>query len=120
MKSIITSILGMAVLAVLPITTFASTYQYVNTDGNVQSVNANSPAEALLAYNIAHTSGVMLVSDSNLSVSTPVVISSGNSVGNNTYLYVNTDGNVQSIRANSPAEAMLAYNISSTSGVMVI
>ena len=118
MKSIITSILGMAVLAVLPITTFASTYQYVNTDGNVQSINANSPAEALLAYNIAHTSGVILLSDSNSSVvftvNSPVVS------GSNTYLYVNTSGNVQSVSANSPAEALEVSNIGANSGVMAI
>ena len=121
MKSIITSILGVAVLVVLPITTFASTYQYVNTDGNVQSIVANSPSEALLAYNIGANSGVILASNSNVSVSTsPVVVTTVNSFGSNTYMYVNTNGNVQTINANSPAEALLAYNIGAHSGVMAI
>ncbi len=119
MKSIITSILGMAVLAVLPITTFASTYQYVNTDGNVQSTVANSASDALLVSNLGANSGVMLVSSSNVVFQTNVPVNTIG-VGSNTYAYVNTNGNIQYVNANSPAQALTVSNLGANSGVMAI
>ena len=105
---------SMAMFAVLPLATFAATYEYVNTTGSVQSEVANNPTQALSApANIAPTSGVILVSTDD---STNVV-----AYGNNTYEYVNTSGNLQTVLANNATQALSApTNMALTSGVVLL
>ncbi len=59
----------------LPAAAFAQTYEYVNTNGIIESVSANTADQALvLAPDIAPHSGVMLVETSTVipAVNTPV------------------------------------------------
>ena len=119
MKKITTSLFALT-LSILPIIAAASTYQYVDTGGRVQSVQANSPADAFTrAVNIDPHSGVMLVTVSTVLVPTsyPVVSSTSGRI----YQYVNINGALQSVQANSPAEAFArAVNIDPHSGVMLV
>jgi hypothetical protein len=119
-----TMILGlMVMLAALSTFSFnasAATYQYVDTSGNLQRVEAVSASQALMiAPNIGIRSGVMLYSG------LPTVItyvSNDNLISNVsyvTYQYVNTLGQVQSVIASTPEQAFsLATNIAPRSGVM--
>ena len=119
-KSIIIGIFSAAVFVALPVSLFASTYAYVNTSGDVQYVSADSSAQALLVSNLGYTSGVMLVSTTN-TVATPTYpVYPITSSGVHTYAYVNSNGVVQYVNANSSAEAMLVSNLGYTSGVMQI
>ncbi|MES2668551.1 MAG: hypothetical protein V4644_02600 [Patescibacteria group bacterium] len=53
---------------VLPGAALAATYAYVNTSGEVQTIETGSPDSALAATNIAARSGVILVTGSNDSI----------------------------------------------------
>lgn len=113
MKKLIMTSVVMAIMATVPMLSFAATYQYVDTNGSLSAVDANSPTQALTVSNIAPTSGVMLVSDS-LSFTSFVP------AGTNTYQYVDTNGNVSAVNADSPTQALTVSNIAPTSGVMLI
>lgn len=61
MKKITTASIALAI-SLLPVIAFASTYQYIDRNGTLRSVEANSPTQALaIAPNIALHSGVMLI-----------------------------------------------------------
>ena len=78
MKSILLSTIAVAVLAI-PAISFAATYEYVNTQGGLETVVANTPAEALaLPTDMDPHSGVMLVT--NTIVTTTPVVTTSNSV----------------------------------------
>jgi len=98
----------------------AATYLYANTSGNLQSIEANNPTEAMaIAPNIAVHSGVMLVSSTPLSIGgiDGVVLSATSNI----YLYVDTSGNLRTVVANNSTEAMaIAPNIAVHSGVMLV
>ncbi len=116
-----TTILGLvatfAFLSTFSLSVSAATYLYINTAGNIQTVEAISASQALaIAPNISAHSGVMLYSG------LPTVITSVNvnqTFPYVTYQYVNTMGQVQTVIASSSAEAFsLATNIDPNSGVM--
>jgi hypothetical protein len=102
----------------LPTAAFAATYDYVNTSGQVQKIDASSPDQAMvLATNIDPHSGVML--DTGFVTPVPVVIVT--TTGMHMYRYVDTNGNLGTVQASSPEQAMMiAPNISPNSGVMQI
>jgi hypothetical protein len=76
MKSLLLSTIAVAVLAI-PAISFAATYQYVNTQGGLETVVANTAEEALaLPTDMDPHSGVMLVTGANTTVTTPVVTNS--------------------------------------------
>lgn len=99
---------------------YAATYHYVNTSGNIQSVEANSPTEAIaIAPNRTPHSGVMLFSGTALT--TTNVGGNTSSTGSNLYMFVDANGNLQTVMANNPNEAMTtALNIGVHSGVMLV
>ena len=98
----------------------AATYLYVNTSGNVQSIEANNPTQAMaVAPNLAVHSGVMLVGGTPLAVGG--IGGADVSVTSNTYLYVDTNGNVRTVFANNSTQAMaIAPNKALHSGVMLV
>jgi len=105
-----------AILTAVPALSFAATYQYVNTNGNVSTVSADSAAQAMTVSDIAPTSGVIqITSGTSLNFTNFVPVS-----GTNTYQYVNTSGNVSTVNANSAAQAMTVSDIAPTSGVIQI
>jgi hypothetical protein len=76
MKSLLLSTIAVAVLAI-PAISFAATYQYVNTQGGLGTIVANSAEQALaLPTDMDPHSGVMLVTGTNTTVTTPVVTNS--------------------------------------------
>lgn len=116
-------IVGFAILTVMiasvafaQIAYAANTYQYVDINGNLASVIASNSSEALAtAVNRAPESGVMLVSSN----SAPSVL--GASTGGQTYMYVDINGAVQTVEANSSQDALnKAPNRAPESGVALI
>jgi len=100
----------------------AATYQYVNTTGNIQIVEAVNASQALvIAPNIALHSGVMLYSSSPIELT---YVNNNNdgalaTVPYLTYQYINTLGNVQAVMASDSTQAFsLATNIALHSGVI--
>ena len=65
MKNLIMTSVVMAIIATVPTLSFAATYQYVNTSGNLASVNADNATQALTVSNLAPTSGVILITGTN-------------------------------------------------------
>lgn len=122
MKKFKTTLIALAISA-LPVLALASTYQYVDTGGNLRSVEANSPTQALAtAPNLHIHSGVMLVSGNATVVQLPntgtVVVGTGNG---SFYRYVDTNGNLRGVWATSAAAALVtAPNIGMHSGVMLV
>jgi len=115
-------VLGLFVVTALSLGSYgvlnAATYQYVNTQGQLESISADSATEALrTASNLGSHSGVMLVSN----VTVQVVTTTSNGSNSNWYMYVNDSGVVITLSANSPAEAFAkAVNLATHSGVMLI
>jgi len=97
----------------------AEKYLYVNTSGNLQNIEANNPTEAIaIASNIATHSGVVL--DDNTSLSMGGIGGFIFSATSNTYLFVDTNGNLRTVVANNFTEAIaIASNIATHSGVMI-
>lgn len=60
-KNIVLGTVVTAGLIALPALGLAATYQYINTMGEVGSITANTPEEAMRASDISTHSGVMLV-----------------------------------------------------------
>ncbi|MDB5266073.1 MAG: hypothetical protein JWM39_786 [Parcubacteria group bacterium] len=78
MKTLLLGSLAMAAAVVAPAVSFADTFAYVNTSGDVQTMDATTANQAILtAPNIATHSGVMDLNVSN-STANPVA---GQSVG---------------------------------------
>ena len=90
------------------------TYLYVTNSSGLAYQVANSPEEAILkASNRDPNSGVMLVSDASLNSG----VSNNNDL--KTYYYVNIYGNLESINAANPIQAIMqAENRDSNSGVI--
>lgn len=131
-----------AALFALPAVSLAATYDYVNTNGQMQSVNAdNADAARALAVNIAPNSGVMLdsgtmtqnsgtMTQNNTTTTqgstTTTVVSNGTattaaSFPSGSYQYVDVNGNVKVIVAGSADAALaLATDIAPHSGVLSI
>ncbi len=115
-----TGLLFSTTLLLLPVATFAASYQYIDTGGTVRTVSAESSSEAVqLATNIDPHSGIMPASGS-LSSGDNVVVTPTPTASDGTqlYHYIDRNGVVQDVRARSAAEAMsLAVNMDSHSGV---
>ena len=109
-----------AALLLLPLATFAATYDYIDANGIVQSVQATSAADAMAkAINIDSHSGVKLDAGL-LDVGDTVggVGGAGDTSGTQLYHYIDRNGVVQDVRAHSASEAMsLAVNMDPHSGV---
>lgn len=112
--NILTGFMALA-LVILPTVSFANTYKFVDTSGNLQSVEANSATEALAtAHPLALHSGVWLVekTDSN------TVIPTQTNGSGNYYLFVNTSGNLQGVWAPNASVALAtAHPLAPHSGV---
>jgi len=128
MKNKINVVLGLSMVTalVLGFANFASasTYQYVNASGQLSSVIANSPQEAMAeASSLGFHSGVMLVSNSTNTIKTNQVVTDNDYItgqGSNVYLYINSSGQLSSVRANSAQEAIVtATALGLHSGVML-
>lgn len=114
----LTTIMGAFALLLAPAVSFANTYQYIGTDGDLHIVEATSASVALTtASNLALHSGVILVgSDGKITETDGTVRMSGTF-----YQYVNTSGNLQSIDASSASVALVsASNIATHSGVILV
>lgn len=97
---------------------YAATYQYVDRNGDVQMVNADTPMAAIAsAPNIGIHSGVALYTDLPQLGGTAIVHVSVTS-GTYAYHYIDINGIVQTVMANNAAEAFSkAVNIGIHSGV---
>ena len=106
-------------LVLVPTLTFANTYMFVNTSGNLQSVEANSATQALAtAYPMAYNSGVWLVKENGTSPTVPEPLPPKPTGTGNYYLFVNTSGNLQGVWApNSSVALSTAYPLALHSGV---
>jgi hypothetical protein len=79
-KKLTTALVALA-LFVLPVVSLANTYQYADTAGRLQTVEANSSTEALVkAPNIGSHSGVMLLTSGG-------IVASYNPPTNNTSIF---------------------------------
>lgn len=107
-------------LLLLPLASFAATYDYIDANGIVQSVQAGSANEAMArATNMDLHSGVKLDAGA-LDVGDNVfgVGGSGDASGTHLYHYIDRNGIVQDVRARNEVEAMgLAVNMDPHSGV---
>ncbi len=119
-RNLSTSITAIAFVALFLGTTVSAqqAYQYVNTSGNVQTIIAESPTQAiLLAENRTSASGVILLGG--VGGGDPI-----NPLGENGayfYQFVNTSGNIGSMNASSPTEALnTALNLAQYSGVIYV
>ncbi len=119
-KTIISALTAIATL--LPLTTFASTFAYVNVAGSIGAVEAANAVLALSASDIDFHSGVMFINSpltmsSLLAVSGNTAVSTPSTVG--IYQYVDVNGNISAVQASSAEQAiLLAPNIAPGSGVM--
>lgn len=120
-------ILGLGTLAIigLPFTALAATYFYVDTTGNVGSVeapNANQALELTASVRDIH-SGVTLDQgylEGDEYISVDNIYGTGGPVGLTTYQYVDIHGDVQFVAAIDADQALaLAVNIAPHSGVVL-
>lgn len=135
MKYKILSVLAFVGLLGGGFTATAATYQYVNTSGSLQIVEApNSETAMAIAQNKAPRSGVMLISSSNIggvggttvitvtpvTPTTPMFTVIGGT-GARTYSYVDNSGSVRMVMASDASTALrTAPNIAPHSGVMLV
>lgn len=111
----ITSSFAALSLLILPAVSLASTYQYVSTSGNLQSIEAGSASTALAtAPNLAVHSGVMLAGVGS------TVNGGGTTNANTFYQFIDVNGSVQSVNAASATAALTAPNIAPHSGVILV
>jgi hypothetical protein len=110
-------------LVLVPAVSSANTYRFVDTSGNLRTVEANSFTHALAtAHPLAYNSGVWLVARNGSSTIVPPTpptpippITSGTG---NYYLFVNTSGNLQGVWApNSSVALATAYPLAIHGGV---
>jgi hypothetical protein len=115
--------LALIAIGLLPGLSFAATYHYVNTSGEIAAVEAQNAQTALVtAPNIAYNSGVAI--DNGLLKVGKQVTAFGYvqpiNTGLNTYHFVNTSGYTDSVVAASAQIAlMIAPNIAYNSGVAI-
>lgn len=119
----ITTILAALAIFALPVASYANTYQYVDSVGQLQSTQANSPGQAIAtANNIGLHSGVMLVGVDGIggiggNDAPPTTTNTEGSF----YQFVDANNNIQSMNAISPEVALAtAYNIGLHSGVVLV
>ncbi|MGM0482573.1 MAG: hypothetical protein ACQEP6_01760 [Patescibacteria group bacterium] len=96
----------------------ANTYHFIDTGGNLQSVEADNASVALeTAHELGIHSGVMLVKDADTIATDPVAdIGSGNY-----YHFIDTSGDLQGMWAvNSTVALETAHELGINSGVMLI
>ncbi|PIR84738.1 hypothetical protein COU16_00950 [Candidatus Kaiserbacteria bacterium CG10_big_fil_rev_8_21_14_0_10_47_16] len=118
---------GMVTLS-LPLTSLAATYFYVDTSGEVQTVEASDSTEALTlsAHDRAVHSGVAIdrgvINEGDVVLSVALGTSTDIGSGPYVYQYVNTNGTLSSVSASSAdmALSLSAYNRASNSGVMLV
>jgi hypothetical protein len=106
MKTKIIGALLLSAAFVLPAVSSAATYEYVDRNGNLETLTADSSSQAIaMGANILPTSGVMLIS---------------NSSGPATYDFVNTSGSLESEVADSVEQALTQpTDIAPNSGVIL-
>jgi len=114
-------VLALAILA-FPALSFASTYQFVDSSGNLQSVEAaNSSVALATAYNIGVHSGVMLTRNGAVLGTNTYTTYTTNAGTGNYYQFVNTSGQLSGLWAtNSSVALATAYNIGIHSGVVLV
>lgn len=107
------------VAILLPLASFAATYFYVDSQGVVKEVNAQDASTALnIAPNIASNSGV--ASDRGDLEAGDRVSLAVLPVETHTYFYVNTQGMVSTVEAQSATDALEnAPSRASNSGVAI-
>lgn len=106
-------------LVLIPTISFANTYKFVDTNGNLRNIEANSASIALAtAYPIAYNSGVWLVDKNSSDTSAPTTTPTQPAGYGNFYLFVNTSGNLQGIWAPNASVALTtAHPLAPHSGV---
>jgi hypothetical protein len=116
-KNFLKGFMVMTVL-VLPGISMANTYQFIDTGGSLQSVQADNSSTALnTAYQLGIHGGVMLTGMGNLFLPTSV----NNTGTGNYYQFVDTNGNLQGVwAANSLEELATAYRLGIHSGVIFV
>jgi hypothetical protein len=122
-------LLGAAALALVPFTSMAATYHYVNTSGETASVEAPDAQTALAIAPDRHpNSGVAIdegMIDDGEDVTAPAASASGDTSlygtgGADTYSYVNQAGVTAMVTAPNPETALVtAPNIDEHSGVVI-
>jgi len=117
------AVIGGFLLFTTPVLTLAGTYQYVDTNGNLQMTVASTPLEAIeTAPNRAPHSGVMEVGvggEGNAFVSTNTV--NVGTAGTEVYAYVSVNNSVKTIVASNPDQAIeIAPDRMSNSGVILV
>lgn len=124
-KYIISGLMAITILAV-PAVSLANTYQFIDTSGTLQNMEADTSAIALgTAPELAVHSGVMLAGEDGigglvLSANYPSY-PSVNSGSDNYYLFVDTSGNLQGLWAANSSEALAtAYQLGIHSGVVLV
>jgi len=121
-KYIIPGLMAIAILA-LPAVSLANTYQFVDTSGTLQSMEADTSAIALnTAYQLGVHSGVMLVSEGGIGgLVLPDNYPSTNPGSGNYYQFIDTSGNLQGLwAANSSIALATAYQLGVHSGVVLV
>ena len=112
-KYISLAVIALVAFAGLGLVAFADeVYWYVDVNGNLRTEVADNPTQAIAtAENIHPNSGVMLTSAQ--------VAGASISTGDNTYWYVDVNGNLRTEVAASPSAAIAgAENIHPNSGVV--
>lgn len=115
-KIIIGSVVTFLTLSTFSLSAVAATYQYVNTTGSIQNVEADSASQALAtAPNIAPNSGIMPY----MVLTTVITNNVGSILPYVSYQYVDVFGQVQTTAASNSNQAFAtAINIALHSGVM--
>lgn len=115
----IASTLTVLTLLSSPALAFANTYQYIDTNGDLQSIQAANASQAMAtAPNLAVHSGVVLgIIGGTGGSSEPV----DNGFSGSYYQYIDTNGNLQSTDAASASSALLnTPDIAPHSGVILV
>jgi len=107
----------------LPAASLANTYHFVDTSGDLQSINADSSNRALAtAPELGVHSGVVLISEGGIGgAALPDDNTSTHSSSDNYYQFINTSGDIQGLWASSPSIALnTAYQLGIHSGVVLV
>ncbi|PIR98399.1 MAG: hypothetical protein COT88_01855 [Candidatus Colwellbacteria bacterium CG10_big_fil_rev_8_21_14_0_10_41_28] len=121
-KYIIPGLMAIALFA-LPAVSLANTYQFVDTSGDLQSMEAANSSIALnTAPELGVHSGVILVEEGGIGgLVLPDDNPPANSGSDNYYQFVDTSGDIQGVWAASPSEALnTAHELGIHSGVILV
>jgi hypothetical protein len=120
MKKTLFALAGMLVIG-LPLFSFAATYHYVTTGGDVASVEADSASQALATAPNIHPNSGVAIDLGFIEVGMDVDVPPSTSGGGLYYAYVDANGTVRTVAASNPSEALLnASNLHPQSGVAVM